>query len=340
VKQLALDAPSTTRQSLLGMQFRILRAMADGVETHYLVLRFRPVDWTVRSAVTGNPLLHDVLPVWRLGGRLTPSALFLADLDKGRGFFFDHQVGDDAVRSTFWLHPMGFGAVHLALMRHLTRAADPMAGPPARRARHRQGARRRRRFPRGARAATRGHVLLGARAAWSTTTPAPPRPRAAPPSEVHTVGYRMLEAEDTVPVNHGKFLVVTVNGCDRLLIDLQTREGAFIHPAAPVDGFLRHPLQVCVLYLPLLVSLARRGATGALVRFPLRDVVAQRGVLLNDQLERVQSARTVTKRGRPIVLRLRNREVPPGGDPTAGQDVLSVEERNELRMKWPSERAG
>lgn len=164
---------------------------------------------------------------------------------------------------------------------------------------------------------------------------------------------RIIEAEDTAPLNHGKFHVALVGDAlfstpssinrgksvadalpvvkrfgqvrkDVLIVtDLQTQEGMMMSPSWSIaqvrQRFLCHPIHVCILFFPMLVWLqANPGkiwtADGPLV-FDLKDVLNQPGLLVDATGAIVRNFAEWSRRlPVPIAARFRNREQAPDND--------------------------
>jgi len=180
---------------------------------------------------------------------------------------------------------------------------------------------------------------------------------------------RFIEAQDDHHTNHGKFFLFQfglaehkyrsaithtpllsslppvrrfngpISDTSLFLVDLQTQEGMIFDPSKPPDiiqrSFLIHPLHVCILYFPLMMLLARKcneiWKLPNLITFPIDEVIAQPGVLVDATGQQVRSRSEWSPR-RPIVARLRNREVPEDKDPEDGQGLVSQDEMLEMRV--------
>lgn len=159
---------------------------------------------------------------------------------------------------------------------------------------------------------------------------------------------RILEAEDTQRLNHGKFLIVecgeqvfassstvfpersvidvlpTVKRFGQIrrdalwVLDLQTQEGIMMCPSwnekQITTRFLCHPVQVCILFLPLMHWISRNASS--LWTFPhavelsTEAVLDQPGTLYDSTGNPVLSFSEWSKRPpAKIAARFRNREV-------------------------------
>lgn len=166
---------------------------------------------------------------------------------------------------------------------------------------------------------------------------------------------RFLEAEEVKQTNLGRFLITVFEAEDIaelptlpvihrfgspigvgsiLLTDLATREGCIFDPTQNDElirrNFLLHPIHVCILYFPVMRWIAAHPGIlwkpeTKLIRLSLDAVFNQPGVLV-DALGRQVRTRAEWSPRIPLVARLRNREVPEGGDPEAGQGELTAAE--------------
>lgn len=175
--------------------------------------------------------------------------------------------------------------------------------------------------------------------------------------------HRFIEAQDEALTNHGKFWIAQFGSAEHgyqsalvgkplltslppvrrfggpmtltslLMVDLQTQEGMIFDPAQDEDmvrrRFLVHPLHVCILYFPLMMYLKRHHdqiwKLPRLVTLPTEASFAQPGLLLDATGSPVQGQFEWSRRS-PLVARLRNREVPEGVDPEAGQGQMTEAE--------------
>lgn len=129
----------------------------------------------------------------------------------------------------------------------------------------------------------------------------------------------------------GKWTPTTI-----ILFDLQTREGIAFDPTQSVEvvtrQFLVHPVHVCPLFFPVMRFLALNAARiwevpNLLVLTP-DDVMSQPGMLFDITGRPVQGRYEWSPR-RPLVARLRNREVP---EPEDDQEILTQEEQDENKV--------
>lgn len=177
---------------------------------------------------------------------------------------------------------------------------------------------------------------------------------------------RFIEVQDEHHTNHGKFWLMQFGEAERkyrsavtntpllaclpavqrfggslspssiFMLDLQTHEGMLFDPTEDVAlvrrRFLVHPLHVCILYFPLMLHLAeKRGDVWKLpnlITLPMDDVIEQPGVLVDARGQQVRCRSEWSPR-HPLIARLRNREVPDGGDPEEGQNLLTHAELQE-----------
>lgn len=184
---------------------------------------------------------------------------------------------------------------------------------------------------------------------------------------------RFIEVQDAHCTNHGKFWLAQFGEMERrhrsavsnapllaslpivgrfggpitatavFLLDLQTQEGLIFDPAENTElirrRFLVHPLHVCILYFPLMLHLAKNRsqiwALPNLTTLPIDGVLAQPGVLIDATGEQVRSRSEWSAR-RPLVARLRNREVTESGEPEDGQNVLTADELEEFGRAKPN----
>lgn len=186
---------------------------------------------------------------------------------------------------------------------------------------------------------------------------------------------RFLEVQDDCQTNHGKFWIVQFGeaehryqsavtkgpllatlapvqrfgGCisptSVFMLDLQTHEGLLFDPNENVElvrrRFLVHPVHVCILYFPVMMHLTEKREElwklPNLITLPIDDVLKQPGVLIDATGQQVK-CRSEWSARRPLVARLRNREVSDGREPEEGQDQMTSTEVMEAvsgtRPRW------
>ena len=100
------------------MLSRFLEVQDEAHTNHgkFFLMQFGRMEREHRSAITKTPLIGALKPVARLGGRLSPSAVFLIDLQTQEGMFFDPYEDADLVKRRFLVHPLHVCILYFPLM--------------------------------------------------------------------------------------------------------------------------------------------------------------------------------------------------------------------------------
>jgi hypothetical protein len=106
------------------MRTRFLEAQDELHTNHgkFLLVAFEDADRAHPSALTGAPLLASLPPVKRFHGAITPSSLWLLDLQTQEGMLFDPTAPERALRRRFLVHPLHVCLLYWPVMRYLARS--------------------------------------------------------------------------------------------------------------------------------------------------------------------------------------------------------------------------
>lgn len=105
------------------MKHRFLEAEDAACSNHgkFSLLGYDPEDFAHPSPITGGPLLTTIPCAPRFHGPITPTSVWLLDLQTQEGMLFDVTASERALRRRFLVHPLHVCILYWPLMRYLAR---------------------------------------------------------------------------------------------------------------------------------------------------------------------------------------------------------------------------